>query len=310
MDFNINEKLIIQPKDKAVLNVSDDFETNSTEKIFLTTNFLSSFFEPDLIRNGESIQKLSSISGIQGLAKKLSVSLKIGLIPDTVQFNERIDIFGKNLPIIRKSKSIWELIKEQFEDLMLRILTVAAIVSLIIGIIQEGAQTGWMEGFAIFIAIIIIVSVSSTNNYLKEKQFNELNSKKEIRDVKVLRNGEEEYISVFELTVGDILFLEIGEILPVDGILINSTGLKIDESSITGETDLVEKELFENQTFLLNESYNVNPFIISGSKVMEGVGKIIVCQVGENTEIGKMKLRFFKIYFIYFYNIKKLKYKL
>ena len=98
---------------------------------------------------------------------------------------------------------------------MLRILLLAAIISLIIGMIKEGPSEGWMEGVTIFVAVFIVVIVGSTNNYLKEKQFAALSSKHDSRDVLVIRGGQKKYISVFELTVGDLFIFDIGEIFPV-----------------------------------------------------------------------------------------------
>ena len=147
---------------------------------------LSRFFLQDNIRDNISLKNLHSISGITNLAAKLDTNLSSGLVTTDVVANQiRRANYGRNDPIRPPWKSIWDLIKEQFEDFMLRILTVAAIFSLIVGVIKEGIKTGWMEGFTIFLAVIIIVSVSAGNNYLKEKQFQALNRKKEERNVKV-----------------------------------------------------------------------------------------------------------------------------
>lgn len=83
--------------------------------------------------------------------------------------NKRIAKFGKNAPAKKSSKSIFSLIIEQFEDLMLKILVIAAVVSVIVGIIKEGMEKGWMDGVSIFIAVVLIVSVTASNNYIKEK---------------------------------------------------------------------------------------------------------------------------------------------
>ena len=82
--------------------------------------------------------------------------------------------FGNNQPIITPAKTIWELIIEQFEDFLLKVLCAAAAISLLIGIWRDGIEEGWLEGFAIIVAIVIIVAVTSSNNYVKEKQFRKL----------------------------------------------------------------------------------------------------------------------------------------
>lgn len=87
---------------------------------------------------------------------------------------------------------------------MLRILCVSAVVSLVLGIATEGIHEGWMEGASILVAVIIIVTVTSGNNYIKEKQFQKLNEVASRKNVNVLRNGQEINISVYDMLVGDI----------------------------------------------------------------------------------------------------------
>ena len=117
---------------------------------------------------------------------------------------------------------------ENFEDDMLKILCVSAVVSLVLGIATEGIKEGWLEGASILIAVIIIVTVTSANNYIKEKQFQKLNAIASAKNVNVYRNGELVNISVYDLVVGDIVELETGEILSVDGILIQGNDISVD----------------------------------------------------------------------------------
>jgi P-type Ca2+ transporter type 2B len=176
------------------------------------------------------------------------------------------------------------LITEQFEDKILRILCGAALISLVIGILTEGIELGWIEGFAIFIAVFIIVSVTAVNNYLKEKQFRKLYAQVEERKINVKRNGKIESLSIHDVLVGDIIIIETGEIFPVDGILVHGNSLSVDESSMTGESDLIHKLL------PTPENPKTNPFLISGSKVIEGTGEMIVIAVGKHSFLGKQKL--------------------
>jgi Ca2+ transporting ATPase len=87
---------------------------------------------------------------------------------------------------------------------MLRVLCVAAVVSLVLGIATEGLEHGWMEGTSILLAIVIIVTVTSGNNYIKEQQFKKLNEVASRKFVNVIRGGEVVNVSVYELVVGDI----------------------------------------------------------------------------------------------------------
>jgi magnesium-transporting ATPase (P-type) len=79
--------------------------------------------------------------------------------------------YGKNYKRPPKIRSLFELILENFEDRILQILLIAATVALVVGIVQHGWETGWVEGLSIYIAVVIITSVTAGNNYIKEKQF-------------------------------------------------------------------------------------------------------------------------------------------
>lgn len=93
-------------------------------------------------------------------------------------------------------------------------------------------------------------------------------------------------MSVFSLLVGDLMQIETGEIFPADGLLIKSNGLVADESSITGETDPIKKSIITK----LAAKTPAKPFLISGSKVIEGSGEMIILAVGSSSSVGKQKL--------------------
>ena len=143
--------------------------------------------------------------------------------------------------MVKPPKTLWDMIMENFEDPMLKILCVAAVVSLVLGIAMEGLAEGWIEGFSILLAVIIITVVASGNNYVKEQQFQKLNEAAAKKNVNVIRNGKVENISVYDLLVGDIVNVETGEIFSVDGLIIESKRLSVDESSLTGEPDPIAK---------------------------------------------------------------------
>jgi Ca2+ transporting ATPase len=149
-------------------------------------------------------------------------------------------VFGDNQPIVKDPKTIFELIMENFEDEMLRILCGAAAVSLVLGIATEGLREGWLEGASILVAVVIIVSVTSINNYIKEKQFRKLNEMATQKNVNVIRHGNQNRISVYDLQVGDLVEIETGEILSVDGVLVEGSNVTADESAITGKQQLIQ----------------------------------------------------------------------
>lgn len=136
-------------------------------------------------------------------------------------------------------------------------------------------------------AVVIIVTVTSANNYIKEKQFQKLNALATAKNINVFRSGELINMSVYDLLVGDVVEVETGEILSVDGILIQGNNVSVDESSITGETNDVKKAI--PQTYEPNEK--ISPFLISSSKIMEGTGIMLVACVGKNSYYGKLKMK-------------------
>lgn len=182
--------------------------------------------------------------------------------------------FGSNKPIVREATTFWEFVWECFEDLTLRVLIIAAIVSLVVGTLEDPEQ-GWLEGVAILIAILIVVLVTSINNYVKELKFRKLSEESQERNVTVIRDGKERLVSVFELCVGDIAKIGIGDVMPVDALVLWSQGLLADESSMTGESDHVKK------------SFDKAPFLLSGSQIADGAALAVVLAVGENSYLGK-----------------------
>ena len=217
-------------------------------------------------------------------------------------FGDRERIFKDNRLPEKKPKSILELAWIAYNDKVLILLTVAAVISLALGIYQsltaeEGeAPVEWVEGVAIMVAIVIVVVVGAANDWQKERQFVKLNKKKEDRDVKVVRSGKSREISVHDILVGDIMHLEPGDMIPVDGIFISGHNVKCDESSATGESDLLRKHPGDEVYAAIDAHHNVSkmdPFIISGGKVSEGVGTFLVTSVGIYSSYGKtmMSLR-------------------
>ncbi|KAI4227456.1 MAG: hypothetical protein L6R40_008207 [Gallowayella cf. fulva] len=216
-------------------------------------------------------------------------------------FVDRKRIFKDNRLPEKKAKSIFELTWLAYNDKVLILLTVAAVVSLALGIYQsvkkvDGESVQWVEGVAIMVAIILVVVVGAANDWQKERQFVKLNKKKEDRNVKVIRSGRSKEISVHDILVGDVMHLEPGDLIPVDGIFVSGHNVKCDESSATGESDLLRKHPGD-EVYAAIETHQslakLDPFIISGGKVTEGIGTFLVTAVGVNSSYGKtmMSLR-------------------
>lgn len=215
------------------------------------------------------------------------------------QFGDRKRVYKDNRLPAKKTLSIWMLFWNAFNDRILLLLTAAAVISLALGIYEAVGQhepgqpqsVDWVEGLAILVAVILVVLVTGLNDYRREKQFVQLNAKKEDRQVKVIRSGKSMLVSVYDITVGDVLHIESGDSIPADGVLINGQGVQCDESSATGESDAMKKTAGGDvwaQIIQGTATSKLDPFIISGSKVLEGVGTYLVTSVGVNSSYGKI----------------------
>lgn len=224
--------------------------------------------------------------------------------PPQDAFYDRKRVFNDNRLPEKKGKNLLQLMWITYNDKVLILLSIAAAISLAIGLYQtfgtkhdpENPPIEWVEGVAIIVAIVIVVVVGSLNDWQKERQFVKLNKKKEDRDVNVVRSGRTQAISVFDVLVGDVMHLEPGDMIPVDGIFIDGHNVKCDESQTTGESDLIRKHP-ANQVYAAIENHDslrkLDPFILSGAQVTEGVGTFLVTSTGVNSSYGKtlMSLR-------------------
>ncbi|ORY19050.1 hypothetical protein BCR34DRAFT_648450 [Clohesyomyces aquaticus] len=217
-------------------------------------------------------------------------------------FFDRKRVFGSNALPPKKAVSFWALMwQAYYKENVLILLTVAAVISLALGLYETfGVYHGpdappsidWIEGCAICVSIVVVVLVGALNDYQKERAFVKLNAKKEDRSVKVIRSGKSFTLSVYDILVGDVLHMEPGDLIPADGIFISGHNVKCDESSATGESDQLKKTSGEQVLRLLERGHNdhkdLDPFIISGSKVLEGVGTFLVTSVGVQSSYGKI----------------------
>jgi Ca2+-transporting ATPase len=210
------------------------------------------------------------------------------------QFEDRLRVYKDNRLPERKPDGILTLIWRAYNDKILILLTIAAVVSLALGIYESvSGESGvdWVEGVAICVAIIIVVTVGAANDWQKERQFVKLNKRKDDREVKAIRSGKSVQISVHDVTAGDVLHLEPGDAIPADGIFIAGHGVKCDESSATGESDQMKKTSGAEVWQRIQDgtaTAKLDPFIISGSKVLEGVGTYLVTSAGVNSSYGKI----------------------
>lgn len=211
--------------------------------------------------------------GPQGLARKLSVSLEHGLSSSDI--STRHNVFGLNKFVEKPPRPLWMFVWDAMQDLTLIMLMVCAVISIGVGIATEGWPKGMYDGIGIILSILLVVVVTAISDYKQSLQFRDLDKEKKNIPVHVTRNGSRQKVSIYELAVGDIVNLSIGDQVPADGIYISGYSLSIDESSLSGESEPVNVE--QNK-----------PFLLSGTKVQDGSGKMLVTSVGMRTEWGRL----------------------
>ncbi|KAM9859486.1 plasma membrane calcium-transporting ATPase 2 isoform 3-T3 [Aulostomus maculatus] len=248
------------------------------------------------LRGTEAVVKLQEdYGGVEGLCKRLKTSPTEGLAGVQGDLDKRKELYGKNLIPPKKPKTFLQLVWEALQDVTLIILEVAALISLGLsfyhppgestgescgtatGAVEgEGeAEAGWIEGAAILLSVVCVVLVTAFNDWSKEKQFRGLQSRiEQEQKFQVIRGSQVIQLPVADIVVGDIAQIKYGDLLPTDGVLIQGNDLKIDESSLTGESDHVKK------------SADKDPMLLSGTHVMEGSGRMLVTAVGVNSQTG------------------------
>ncbi|XP_036977060.1 plasma membrane calcium-transporting ATPase 1a isoform X1 [Acanthopagrus latus] len=267
-------------------------EANHDGEFGCTLKELRSLME---LRGAEALSKIGeSYEDIQGLCNRLKTSPIEGLSGQPADIEKRKDVFGANLIPPKKPKTFLQLVWEALQDVTLIILEVAAVVSLGLSFFrppdaerencgraaggvedETESEAGWIEGAAILLSVICVVLVTAFNDWSKEKQFRGLQSRiEQEQKFTVVRGGQVIQIPVAEIVVGDVAQVKYGDLLPADGVLIQGNDLKIDESSLTGESDHVKK------------TQEKDPMLLSGTHVMEGSGKMLVTAVGVNSQTG------------------------
>ena len=164
-------------------------------------------------------------------------------------------------------------------SLVLHLLALASVVFLVATIVEDSGER-WQEGTAALVAVAIVVVLTATVNYILDKQVRMIAQKDETR-VTVLRGTERE-ISAEDLVVGDIMIVKEETIIPADGIVLEATNLVTRENFLTGN-------LFITKNGPLKDESNLSPFLLSGSKVEEGSGTMLVAAVGINCKIERVK---------------------
>lgn len=190
---------------------------------------------------------------------------------------ERLAKYGENALVEGKKKTVFQVFLDQFKDLMVIILIIAALIS---------AFTGDAESTIVIIAVLILNAVLGTVQHVKaEKSLESLKSLSS-PSAKVLRDGQKVEIDSKKLVPGDILVLEAGDLVTADGRILDNFSLQVNESSLTGESTNIDKaDIDFDQERPLGDRLNM---VYSSSLVTYGRANVLVTGTGMGTEIGKI----------------------
>lgn len=207
--------------------------------------------------------------------KELGANEQQGLTNKAAQ--EKLAQVGPNALVEGKKKSVVEVFLEQFKDLMVIILIVAAVIS---------AFTGNLESTAVIIVVLILNAILGTVQHVKAEKSLEALKSLSAPVAKVLRDGKKQEIAAKDVVPGDILLLEAGDLVTADGRILDNFSLQVNESSLTGESTNIDKldTTFEKEVPLADR---VN-MVYSSSLVTYGRANVLVTATGMDTEIGKI----------------------
>ncbi|HIR49664.1 MAG TPA: cation-translocating P-type ATPase [Candidatus Avoscillospira avicola] len=199
-----------------------------------------------------------------------------GLTDQEVQ--RRREQYGRNQLSEGKKKTAFQVFLEQFKDLLVIILMIAAVIS---------ALSSNVESTIVIFAVLILNAVLGTVQYVKAEKSLESLKAMSSPYAKVLRGGAKLQVPSAEIVPGDIVLLEAGDMVVADGRILENFSLKVNESSLTGESEGVEKtaETIPAGQVALGDQKNM---VFSGSLVTYGRATVLVTGTGMDTELGKI----------------------
>ncbi|CAN6352802.1 unnamed protein product [Urochloa humidicola] len=260
---------------QAALNFIDG---SKNKEYRLTEDMIKARFSinPDelaSITSKHDIKALKMHGGLDGISKKIRSTFDHGI--SATDLDTRQNIYGVNRYAEKPSRGFWMFVWDALQDMTLIILMVCALISAIVGLASEGFPKGMYDGLGIILSILLVVMVTAVSDYRQSLQFKELDNEKKKIFIHVTRDGSRQKISIYDLVVGDIVHLSIGDQVPADGLYIHGYSLLIDESSLSGESDPV---------YISQDK----PFLLAGTKVQDGSAKMMVTAVGMRTEWGRL----------------------
>ncbi|GJN16781.1 hypothetical protein PR202_gb03802 [Eleusine coracana subsp. coracana] len=205
---------------------------------------------------GHDSKSLRLHKGVDGVARKVNVSLADGVKSDDA--GVRAEVYGLNQYPEKPARTFWMFLWDASQDMTLMLLALCALISVGIGLATEGWPGGMYDGVGIMLTIFLVVMITAASDYKQSLQFRDLDKEKKKIDMHVTRDGYRQKVSIYDIVVGDIVHLSIG-----------------DQSSLSGESEPVHVS-------------TANPFLLGGTKVQDGSARMLVTAVGMRTEWGNL----------------------
>ncbi|CAN7109856.1 unnamed protein product [Brassica rapa subsp. narinosa] len=230
---------------------------------------------------------LKRFDGVSGLSPLLHTDLDKGICGSHEDIRRRRNTFGSNEYPLKKERNFWMFLGEASRSFTLIVLVLAALASLLLQIktksllhflftsLKQTISHGWYDEAGIIVAVILVIFVTAISNYNQSLQFEKLNDEKRNICIEVTRNGRLVEVPIYDVVVGDIIPLKIRYNMlqvPADGVLVSGYSLQIAEYESMGTNRTVHKDT------------DIDPILISGSKVEDGIGRMLVTSVGMNTQ--------------------------
>jgi Ca2+-transporting ATPase len=190
---------------------------------------------------------------------------------------------GVNILTPPERDPIWKQFLEKFDDPIIRILIVAAVIAISVGIFEGNA----LEGFGIIVAIILATTVAFINEYKANQEFNILNQINDEVPINVIRDDSYTTVPKKDIVVGDIVLVELGDEIPADARILDAVSLKVNEANLTGESASVNKVAFATSDDWHEDIAYPPDLVFRGTYVTDGHGILQITAVGDHTEIGK-----------------------
>ncbi|MDR1492073.1 MAG: calcium-translocating P-type ATPase, PMCA-type [Planctomycetaceae bacterium] len=225
------------------------------------------------------------------------IDLRQGLNEEQVK--QSVEKYGRNTLTPPMRDAWWKLLLEKFEDPTIRILMLAAVASIAITVLEKFLLHRQDASFIDSIGILFAVALATLAGFFSEmksaKEFELLNKVKDDIRVKTLRDGQMSEVSINDVVVGDVVSLHLGDKVPADGAMLDSLGLLVDQSVMTGESVPVEKHpphdfsaFFSDNFYDSLQNADDQHCVYRGTMISDGRGQFLVTHVGDKTRLGQI----------------------